>query len=619
MDTHTILSQSPAFSGLGQKSLELLAEAADKRHVRSGEVIFDSGQHAQALHVIGTGRLLLLSPVHAPDGERHHRRLRELGRGEVVGGVSMMTGERRLTRVEALRDSVLVTISKDDFDRIAARHPSDAIEIALFLVARLIRSVQAHSGNEPPSSQSLATLALVPGHPGMDVSAAADGLARAMGEQGSTLRLSADRVDQALGQGAAQCPWEDTARSEQVASWLGELETQYRHLIYASDGRESPWARRCVRQADRVLIVVDGAAQARDTPELQAFRTMQCRAPAELLILHYTGERRRAEPKAWAELAGCETVLHATVDDPASMARTVRLLTGRGLGLVLGGGGARGFAHLGLWRAVAALGIDLDVLGGASMGAYIAGLMAIGMDVDAGIENVRETFVTHNYLNDYVVPRVGLIAGRKFLRRLDEVFGERRIEELALPYYCVSTNLSKGEPVSHQDGYLRDWLAASMAVPGIAPPLVWQGDLMADGGVLSSLPTAPMRALGRGPFISCDVSNREQFVVPESDSQRPTPLRWQRGIDRFPNIFRLLHRAATVVSAETIAAREHEADCYLHMPVSGIGMFDWERIDEIINDSYDYAMPRLEAFLASTSGALTQADAAGRHRARLQG
>lgn len=616
MDIHTILSQSPAFTGLGSKALGLLAEAAEKRHVRSGDVIFDAGQRAASLHVIGTGRLLLLSQLETlPDGEPRYRRLRELGRGEVVGGVSMMTGERRLTRVEAMRDSVLVSISKHDFERIASRHPSDAIDIALYLIARLLRSVQA--AFEPPSSQSLATLALVPGHPGMDLSAAADGLGRAMGEQGSTLRLSADRVDQALGEGAAQCPWDDTARSEQVASWLGELETQYRHLIYASDGRDSPWARRCVRQADRVLVVVDGAARARDTAELRAFRAMDSRAPTELLVSHYTGERRRADPAAWCAHAGCETVLHATVDDPDSMARTVRLLTGRGLGLVLGGGGARGFAHLGLWRAVEKLGIDLDVLGGASMGAYIAALMAIGMDVDAGIENVRETFVEHNYLNDFVVPRVGLISGRKFQRRLHEVFGDRKIEDLSVPYYCVSTNLSKGEAVSHQSGGLQHWLAASMAVPGIAPPLVWQGDLLADGGVLDSLPTSTMRALGRGPFISCDVSNREQFAVPDNDSGHPMPLRWQRGVDRFPNIFRLLHRAATVVSAETIAQREHDADCYLHMPVSGVGMFDWEHIDRIITESYDYAMPRLEAFLETQSGAMTQTDAAGRRGGKI--
>jgi len=197
------------------------------------------------------------------------------------------------------------------------------------------------------------------------------------------------------------------------------------------------------------------------------------------------------------------------------------------------------------------------------------------------------------------------------------VFGDTRIEELHIPYFCVSTNLSQGESVAHRWGTLRDWLAASMAVPGIVPPLVWQGELLCDGGVLNSLPVDKMRELGRGPIMSCDVSNREQFVIGQQAEDTPEPLRWQRGVERFPGIFRLLHRAATVVSSETISSRETDAECYIHMPVSGIGMFDWDRMDEIIQSAYDYAMPRLDAFLASDEGTLTQRQAAGRHAAML--
>ena len=606
MDAHTILAASPAFAGLNAKALNLLADAADKRLLRPGHVLFNAGDHAESFHVIGTGRLLLLRPE-----DTGFTLLRELVRGEVVGGVSMMTGERRLTRVEVLRESVVVTISKRAFDVIAAKHPHEAIEIIRFLVGRLVRTI--NSPGEAPTAQSLATIALVPGHPGMDLVRVANAMAAAMSQQGATLRLNADRVDRALGQGAANSMLDDTERSEQVAAWLSELETQYRYLIYATDGDDSPWSRRCIRQADRVLVVVDGAASARATPEIRAFQSIRGRTTAELCIVHYTGEKTRAQPHDWNALCQTDSVLHATLDQPESMERLVRLLTGRGLGLVLGGGGARGFAHLGLWQALGSLGIEFDVLGGASMGAYVAALMAMGHDCDEAKRNLRETFVDHNYLNDYVVPRVAMISGKKFLRRLDEVFGSRRIEDLHIPYFSVSTNLSQGESVAHREGVLRDWIAASMAVPGIVPPLVWRGDLLCDGGVLNSLPVDKMRELGRGPIVSCDVSNRERFMIPQEADDRPEPLRWQRGVERFPGIGRLLHRAATVVSSETIARRETDAECYIHMPVSGVGMFDWDRMDEIIQASYDYAMPRLEAFLESEEGRLTQQRAAGRH------
>ena len=127
---------------------------------------------------------------------------------------------------------------------------------------------------------------------------------------------------------------------------------------------------------------------------------------------------------------------------------------------------------------------------------------------------------------------------------------------------------------------------------------MWQGELICDGGVLNSLPTDVMRGMGRSAIVACDVSNTEQFSVPEQDEDgRPRPLKFQRGVEHFPNIARILHRAATVVSADEIAARETSADCYVHMPVAGVGMFDWDRLDDIVQAGYDYALPRLQAFV----------------------
>ena len=346
------------------------------------------------------------------------------------------------------------------------------------------------------------------------------------------------------------------------------------------------------------MVVVDGAASERETPMIKLLRALQLRVPVELLVVHVSGAKRRANPARWAELSDAVGHQHATSGHAPDYARLARLLTGHGLGLVLGGGGARGYAHLGLWKAVEELGIRFDVMGGTSMGAYVGALMATGQTFEAGLDNVRETFVGNKYLNDYVVPRVALISGKKFLRRLEAVFGDTRIENLADTYFCVSTNLSRGEVVVHRDGLLRDWLAASMAVPGIAPPLVWRGDLICDGGVMNSLPTDVMRSLGRSAIVACDVSNTEHFSVPEQEAdQRPRPLKFQRGVDHFPNIARILHRAATVVSADEIAARETAADCYVHMPVAGVGMFDWDRLDDIVQAGYEYALPRLQAFI----------------------
>lgn len=593
MDLRAVLESSPAFAGLSAKALSLIAEAAREQLVRSGEVLFEKGDLSHGLYVIGSGRLALTVPG---KGGRP-RRLRELGRGEVVGGVSLLSGEGRTTGVVALRDSVLVVVSKANFDRIAEQHPHDAVEVSRHLVKQMLQSVTARS--EPSDARSLNTVALIPGHPGLDLAEIGDALSGALSAYGPSVRIDAERVDGALGPGAARAKFESEVDSGRVIAWLGGMESRYRTLVYTADDTDTPWTRRALRQADRVLVVVDGAASHRETPMIKLLRALHINVPVELLVAHVAGARRRAEPEAWSALCGACGHQHVYGRSTRDFARVARLLTGHALGLVLGGGGARGYAHLGLLKAVEELGITFDVIGGTSMGAYVGGLMVTGHDFDSALENVRETFVGNNYLNDYVVPRVALISGKKFLRRLEAVFGDQRIENLDTTFYCVSTNLSAGETVVHRSGMMRDWLAASMAVPGIAPPLLWQGDLICDGGVMNSLPIDAMRNLARADIVACDVSNSERFTVPGADSlDTPVPLRFQRGVEGFPNIARILHRAATVVSAEEIAARATAAECYVHMPVAGIGMFDWDNIDDIVESGYAHALPILADFVA---------------------
>ncbi|MFX5839433.1 patatin-like phospholipase family protein, partial [Acinetobacter baumannii] len=125
---------------------------------------------------------------------------------------------------------------------------------------------------------------------------------------------------------------------------------------------------------------------------------------------------------------------------------------------VLGGGGARGFAHIGLIRALEQLQIPVDVVGGTSMGAFISALLACGFDSVEMEHIAHETFVARNYLNDYTMPKVSLIRGERFHARLQAIFGARRIEELRRTYYCISTNLTTGLPMVHDRGNLASWV-----------------------------------------------------------------------------------------------------------------------------------------------------------------
>jgi NTE family protein len=191
---------------------------------------------------------------------------------------------------------------------------------------------------------------------------------------------------------------------------------------------------------------------------------------------------------------------------------------------------------------------------------------------------------------------VSLIRGRKFLRRLTDIFGDRRIEELPTPYYCVSTNLTRGSAAVHDRGPLDVWLGTSMCIPGVAPPVAYKGELLVDGAVVNSLPTDIMQALERGPIIASDVSTEGGIGAPGIEGPDPEGLLNWAHADKRPSLLSILFRTATLTSESGVAARAARADLYLRMPVTGIGLFDWKRIDELADRGYQYAMERLPEF-----------------------
>jgi NTE family protein len=263
------------------------------------------------------------------------------------------------------------------------------------------------------------------------------------------------------------------------------------------------------------------------------------------------------------------------------------------MGLVFGGGGARGFAHLGLIRALRDRGIAVDLTGGSSMGAFISALVASGFSIDDMVRITRDVFVKRNYLNDYSFSGFSLIAGRRFRGKLFEIFGRTRVENLPIPYFCVSTNLTRGAQVIHDRGGLGDWVATSMTVPGIGPPVVLNGDLLVDGGLLNNVPSDVMQSMGRGIVVASDVSSEVELRVEGVDSKDPLELLTVKAMAKSLNMAKILFRTATMVDQEQLRLRKATADLYLRMPVQRTGMFDWKAMDSLVEQGYQHAIGAL--------------------------
>jgi NTE family protein len=317
---------------------------------------------------------------------------------------------------------------------------------------------------------------------------------------------------------------------------------------------------------------------------------------AEVVLLHrdhiIAGTSRR-----WLDLRPGLTHYH--VRKTADIARLARMLTGRGLGVVLSGGGARGLAHIGVLRAIREAGITVDSIGGTSIGAIIAAGFASEWTHEEIATRVHRCFVATNPLNDYTLPLVSLVSGRKVSRLLRREFADAAIEDIPLPFFCVSSNLSTGHLAVHRSGEVWRWLRASVAIPGVLPPVVHRGELFVDGATINNLPVDIMREAGLGRVIGVDVGADRVFTTTSVDSDTPplwNLMQWFRGRKQRINILQILWRAGMINSAANSISRRELSDLLLQPPLEQIDMLNWRAFDRAVDAGYRYAQARLEGW-----------------------
>lgn len=495
--TAAVLARTKAFRGLPPDVLASFARHCQLRLLHTGETLFRAGDAVAALYVIGMGRLRAYG-----SSENSERALGEIGALETIGEIAMLAAEQHTATVRAVRDSAVLVLARENLMALLRQHPEALLQLSQVVVGRLLDKLRKPDPG-PPGPR---TLALIPATPGIDLRPLAEGLLKAYRRLGPAQLLEAASVDVAMGQAIARSRFDDVENNRRLVDWLSARENGSGMLIYLADPEPGPWSRRCMRQADRIVVVADDeSGPPQTTPMLRQLAETDVEAPVTVVLQLARTPLAASDPLAWRKAAKADS--HYFVRTSEDMLSLARSLIGQGVGFVLGGGGARGFAHLGLLRAARELGMPIDLIGGTSMGAFIGALFADGRPLEEITRLVRETFLLRNFLNDYRLPRIALLRTRKFRRQLEAIFGEGRLEHLATPYFCVSTSLTRGAVVVHEQGALPDWVGTSMAVPGIAPPMVWNEELLADGAVLNNLPADVMRRFGRGAVIACDVSS----------------------------------------------------------------------------------------------------------------
>jgi NTE family protein len=560
-----------------------------------GQVLFHQDERDDTLYFVISGRLRATRV----DEDDEHRVLGDITRGESVGELAFFTGEPRTATVSAVRDTLLARIRGDVFRELLVEYPLVSLNLTRLVIQRSRREGLKKTGHEP------VTFGLVAGTPGIDLRLAARQLAGEMAGASVQVVTSQD-VDAWLGEpGAAQTPPGDMARSARLAHKLEQVEADNRYVFFIADAELTEWTRRCTRHADRVLVLADFAGDPKPGRiEQECLHAGQHAEHADtvLVLLHGSGNRPPSGTARWLEPRKLTTHLHVRRDRPADWGRAARVVSGRAVGLVLSGGGARGFAHLGVMKALQEAGQSWDIVGGTSMGSAMGAYAGMDLPVDEAIRLAREAF-RQNPTGDYnILPVVALISGGRLRRIIDSsvhsVMGEGcGIEDLWKTYFCVSTNYSAAREAVLTRGPLAKSIRASVAIPGALPPVMLDGELHIDGGTFNNFPVDVMAGMGTAKIIGVNLlrEGSRKYAMDEVPGGMRLAIDKLRGKrHRLPGIVPLLINTTILYSYARQGASKRMVDTYFAPPVHGFGMLDWSKFDRIVAAGYRYAAEQLE-------------------------
>ncbi len=579
------IASTPLFAGMDAAAVsELAADCAFVTAAR-GDVVIREGDESDAVFIVARGSLeVFREGDHDRDGP-----VGLLGDGACVGEMGVLTKAPRSTSVRARRASTLVRIPAAAFDRVLAHNALTALTLARTLSGRLERTTRT-----PSVRSAVSIIAFVRSCSPQTFGEFCDRIGAAFAEAGHRVAMlpQADSRD---------APSTDTKHSNRYAAWLETAEEAHDFVLCACDDAGSARTQASVHHADLILIVGElaGAPLPDVLAQVAAARTAGARVELALLRDPSTSPHGTA---TWLDATRVTAHHHVEARNQADHARVARRISGRGWGLVLGGGGARALAHIGVLRALRQAGMPTDMVGGTSMGAILSALLAMGCDDREMLAMTRRAYGSRSGPPDLTAPFVSVRSGRSTASRLRTMFGERNIEDLPLSYFCVSCNLTKASVEFHDRGPVWLWTRASCSVPGLLPPIPYDGAVLVDGGLLDNLPVEEMRRRLRGSVTAADVSVAVDLAV--SPSLPPEPawsgirhlFRLASRRPRLPNIVEVLMRSAEIASVRDSRASGSPADLYLHVPLEGYTMSDFDAIDEIVEAGYQYTMRRLEAW-----------------------
>uniref|UniRef100_A0A8C2SSC8 lysophospholipase n=2 Tax=Coturnix japonica TaxID=93934 RepID=A0A8C2SSC8_COTJA len=605
--------------------------AIDWMAVEAGRALYRQGDKSDCTYIALNGRLR--SVIQKGSGKKEL--IGEYGRGDLIGVVEALTRQPRATTVHAVRDTELAKLPEGTLNNIKRRYPQVVTRLIHLLSQKILGNLQqlrgpfAGSGlgmassSEPTNPTSnLSTVAVLPVCDDVPMAAFTLELKHALNAIGPTLLLTSDIIRARLGSSAL-----DSIHEYRLSGWLAQQEDIHRIVLYQTDCTLTPWTVRCIRQADCILIVGVGDQEPVLGELEQMLENTAVRALKQLILLHREDGPSPSRTVEWLNMRSwCSGHLHIkcprrvfsrrsptklremyekvfakSADRHSDFSRLARVLTGNTIALVLGGGGARGCSHIGVIKAMEEAGIPIDMVGGTSIGSFIGALYAEERSAVRTKQRAREWAKCMNSVFatvlDLTYPITSMFSGSAFNASINKVFQDKQIEDLWLPYFNVTTDITASAMRVHTDGSLWRYVRASMTLSGYLPPLCdpKDGNLLMDGGYINNLPADIARNMGAKTVIAIDVGSQDETdLCNYGDSLSGWWLLWKRLNPwaekvKVPDMAEIQSRLAYVSCVRQLEMVKNSDYCeYIRPPIDRFKTMDFGKFDEIYDVGYQH-------------------------------
>ncbi|MDH7499828.1 MAG: cyclic nucleotide-binding domain-containing protein [candidate division NC10 bacterium] len=636
----SFLRKAPLFASLNDEELLQVCRRLESKRVPRGGVICREGEPGDAFYIIRSGAVVVFTTR-----EGKEKRLNELYRGDVFGEMALLTGEPRSATVRALVDVDLLLLSKPSFEEIIRQYPLVNIFLSRVLSHRLIKAKSPMPDTLLPFSYSV-----MGSEKGVGTTSFAREVASILssevnkrvlvidlegtGTKGDLDLVPLSMPDSQLLEGIypsyrelfVQCccqhssgyvlfsfPSSGSKRAVshfagRLSFFLGILKEKFDYILFDLPPLLDALSRRALRLSDRVLYLVADTAGGIEAARkrLIEIKKIVGDSPSTVQVgmshLHDASRLARPSikdalqihemPEIWVEPERATPARDgADVTRRMSGARRVaREIGGIRIGLALGAGGARGWAHLGVLEALEKEGIPIDMIAGSSIGALVGGTYAKTGSFQETCRLTIDKFPnkrsTKKRIYDYTVPLRGFVKGKKIWEMLQTGLEEADFLDLRIPFAAVAVDIANGEEVILDSNSVADAVRASIAMPGVFEPVRLNDRWLVDGAVVNSVPASVLIRKGMNYVIGV-------FLVSRQSKAEWNPIRG-------PHIINVLTRSYDIVRSQTSEGLSELVSVAIYPPVDDFRWDDFHRGKELVEIGREatYAvMDRIRALL----------------------